>query len=60
MTSTYLQAGTVIDDFMMLDENIGVVKFVNNQTATFSLVSDGSSVSAKYFNPRTTTRFTGL
>ena len=53
-----MQAGTVIDDFMMLEENIGVVKFVNNQTATFSLVSDGTS--AKYNNPRTNPRFTGL
>ncbi len=55
-----MQPGTVIDDFMMLDENIGVVKFVNNQTATFSLVSDGTSANAKYNNPRTTPRFTGL
>jgi hypothetical protein len=36
------------------------VKFVNNQTATFSLVSDGTSTSAKYNNPRNTPRFTGL
>jgi len=55
-----LQVLTFVDDFMMLDENIGVVKFVNNQTATFSLVSDGSSTSAKHNNPRTTLRFTGL
>jgi hypothetical protein len=46
----------------MLDENIGVVKFVNNQTATFSLVTDSASgtTSAKYNYPRATPRFTGL
>ena len=50
----------VIDDFMMFDESIGMVKFINNQIATFSLVSDSVTTRAKYFTLRTIPRFTGL
>jgi hypothetical protein len=57
-----MKAGKIIDDFMMLDENIGVFKFNNNQTATFSLVTDSASgtTSAIYKYSRSTPRFTGL
>ena len=44
----------------MIDENIGVVKFVNNQTATFSLVSSATTTTANLQTPRTTPRFTDL
>jgi hypothetical protein len=57
-----MKAGKKIDDFMMLDENIGVFKFNNNQTATFSLVTDSASgtTTAIYKYSRSTPRFTGL